>query len=261
MRTKSLLAAALGAALVAASAVPVAAQDCAFRAWTEHRGTPLLRTPDAAAYMFRAGALDIVANGAPAAYSPDGRGLDDPAKAGWSGPDSSGWQGRLVADPRDPVRPLRQDRGKTEGFFVSTTRLQDPRRRETDPRKYADAARIPYITFPRAHYQRRGTGLFGDLGVAIAANGKMTGFVVADQAAGDAALGGVSIALAEALSGKSADARRDRGGPEGPVTFVVFPYSARDRISLWPMAPEEITELAFKSLELLGGKEAVIACN
>ena len=259
MRAPVIFAAALAA--LAGLAGPAAAQDCAFGPWSEFQGTPLQRTPDGAAYMFRADRLDILAAGAPEAYSPDGRGLDDAAKAGWSGPDSAGWQGRLVADPRDPVRPLRQERGKTEGFFVSTTRLQDPRRRETDPRKYADASRIPYIAFPTRHYQRRGTGLYGDLGVAISASGRMTGFVVADQAPRDAALGGVSIALAKALSGREPDARTDRGGPDGPVTFVVFPYSARDRISLWPLSPEEITELAFKSLELLGGKEAVMACR
>ena len=83
---------------------------------------------------------------------------------------------------------------------------------------------------------------------------------LADIAPAAAPLGGVSIALAEALSGKEADARADSGGPTGPVTFVVFPYSARDRISLWPLLPEEVNERAYKSLELLGGKEAVLAC-
>lgn len=259
MRIRTLIAAALSA--IAAGAGAAAAQDCAYRPWTEHRGAPIARTADGAAYTFRAPVSDIVAGGAAGAFSPDGVGLDDPASVGWTRPDSTGWQGRLVADPRDPRRPYRQERGETEGYFVSVTRLQDPRRRETDPRKYADAQSVPYITFPAAHYRKRGTGLFGDLGVAIGPSGRPIGFVVADIAPNDAPLGGVSIALAEALSGRDADARTDRGGPRGEVTFVVFPYSARDRISLWPMSAEEINELALKNLELMGGMEAALNCR
>lgn len=249
----------LSAALLGAPAAM--AQDCAFAPWTSYKGVGLSRLADGSAYLFRTARMTIDADGAPDAYHPDGIGRDATANAGWTGPGSTGWRGVLVPDPVNPAEPYRQARGPYEGYFLSMTTLEDPRREPTDPRRYVDASKAPYLVYPGDFYALSGTGLFGDLGVAIHANGRMSPFIVADRGGQTDALGEVSIALAEGLGGREVDPRTGAGAPQGEVTYVVFPYSARQRPQPWPMNLDEMKELALKTLELMGGREAVEACR
>lgn len=252
------------AALMSFAVSPISgarAQECAFQPWRNYDGVTLQRMADGA-YMFRLKDLEVTAVGAPRAFHPAGQGLDDAVRAGWRGPGQAGWEKILVADPVDPAQPFIQTRGAGKGYFLSRTRLQAEDRALTDPRRYVDAAKVPYVVFPRAFYELKGTGLFGDLGVAWSAQtGKLTGFIVADEDTAGRALGEVSIALAEALGAADPDPRGGRAGNIGEITFVVFPYSARERPRVWPMQPAEVGELGVKSLELFGGKELVDSCR
>ena len=49
-----------------------------------------------------------------------------------------------------------------DGFYVSTTSLQDPRYSTADRRRYVDAQSIPFIVLPAAHFRAWGVRM-GDL--------------------------------------------------------------------------------------------------
>lgn len=209
--------------------------------WTKYRTTPLLRVSGTQAYFFITNDIAIDADGAPNAYHPDDIGLDLLANAGY--PESSWWQNVLVIDPTNSKRPYRQESGAFSGYFVSRTALENRSKAETDSSRYVDATRIPYLVFPGAFYNMAGTGILGDLGIAInLSSGERTAFVVADLGPKDAQLGEVSIRLAEKLGGKNISPRNGAGAPKGPFLYMLFPYSGRQY--RWPLSAEDIEQRA-----------------
>lgn len=179
--------------------------------------------------------LAIDADGAPDAYHPKGTpGRDRLGNAGRPGR----WVG-IVTDTGFPSgEPVVQ--GKDDpapGFFISPTALVDRRYGERNPRRYVDAATVPYIAIPRdllAHGARP-----GDLGVALVlASSALSACIVADVGP-RGRIGEGSIALAEAL-GLPSDPRA--GGVESGVACVVFPHSSKG----WPrdFAPEALARFA-----------------
>jgi hypothetical protein len=208
--------------------------------------------------LFSSTHLAIDADGAPNTYHPDDIGLDFLANAGY--PNTTWWSSVLVPDPEDPSVAYQQPSGEFAGYFVSKTSLQDPSRRTTDPARYVDARKIPYLVFPGAFYQMSGTGRLGDLGYAInLSTGEATSFVVADIGPSNARLGELSIALAEGLGGKNVNPKNGAGAPRGEMLFVVFPYSSRNHS--WPLTADEIASQANILLEEVGGSESIIACK
>src|SRR5829696_5263121 len=89
----------------------------------------------------------------------------------------------------------------TKGFFISKTSLMDPNLPETDPRKYVDAATVPYVVFPGAFHAIVGTGTWGDVVMAraLGAADKHSAAIVADGGPTKAPLGEISLKLAEAF--------------------------------------------------------------
>lgn len=253
MRVLSLLALLLTAPLLADGA----AAQCERVAWRTYQGTPLWRLADAdSVYFFATRHMAVDADGAPNAYHPDNTGLDDNRNAGYP---HGGWRSVLVADPVRPDRPYVQSSGEFAGYFVSKTSLQDRSLPETDVRRYVDARTVPYLVFPGSFYRLRGTGRLGDLGAAYnLSDGSATPFVVADVGPRNAALGEVSIGLAEALGGTDVNPRSGAGMPAGEFVYVVFPYS--HATPAWPRTQAELQARVEALMTGAGGWERLLAC-
>lgn len=172
------------------------AVDCNSEYWTQYKNIDLFKLKETSAYYFVTTHMAVDADGAPNAYHPCDIGLDYLANAGY--PNKPRWKDVLVVDPENPDRAYVQDSGEFAGYFVSKTSLQDKDKAVTDPKRYVDARQIPYLVFPRAFHRMRGTGILGDVGLAVNLfSGAKTAFVIADIGPEQAPLGEVSISLAE----------------------------------------------------------------
>jgi hypothetical protein len=243
---------------------------CTFSKWSTYLGSPLLRHEQTSAYVFATLHVKVDADGAPNAYHPADvglhctkgsgfKGLDCPANAGY--PSSKWWPSALVPNPTNPKEAFVQlESAEFPGFFVSKTSLQDKSKALTDPTRYVDSRRVPYLVFPGHFHSMAGTGDMGDLGYAVnLANGKASAFVVAEVGPSDAKLGEMSIALAIALGGTDPNPRTGAGVPEGKVMYVVFPKS-RESLS-WPLSTEQIGAKTQELLKPIGGIEAAVSCK
>jgi hypothetical protein len=258
------------AGLLVAVSVSASAGPCPYVPWDEYKGVKLSRFDQGPSYIFAVTKVKVDADGAPNAYHPDDvglhctkgagfKGLDCPANAGY--PHSTWWRSILVPDPTNPARAFVQPAGSEfAGFFVSQTSLTDPAKAATDPKKYVDARTVPYVVSPREFHQKKGTGAIGDLGYAVnRTNGKRSPFVVAEIGPSTAALGEMSMALAEAMGGTNPNPRTGAGAPTGKIVFVIFPNSGKAH--RWPLTNEQMTTRAGELLAKSGGPEGVLACG
>jgi hypothetical protein len=112
-------------------------------------------------------------------------------------------------------------RPRVQGFFVAKMSLHnpDPAISESNPAKYADATRIPYIVFTSAFYKEQGTGHLGDFAFVVS-DAAYSWAILADT--GGKHIGEISMFLASKLSGKPTNPRNDEGAPRAPLRFVVF---------------------------------------
>src|SRR5262245_42796475 len=94
------------------------------------------------AVFYRAG-MDIDADGSPHAYNPENTGLDVNQDA----MDGSEWVGVVTNEDGNPV--IQDSSDPAPGFYVSTTSFEDPRQAVTQPNRYVDATKVPYIVIPR----------------------------------------------------------------------------------------------------------------
>jgi hypothetical protein len=205
---------------------------------TRHDGEPgppipIWQVPGTAAFFFETG-MAIDADGAPNAYNPDdSSGLDDLYNAGqpgdwWALALDEGGQ-PYIQGPEDPF----------PGFYISTTALWDRTKERTDPARFVDASKIPYIVLPGSVARESGARL-GDLAVVFnKQNDKMSYAVFADIGP---SVGEGSIALADNLGIRSS-ARRG-GAPDG-VLYLVFTGSGNGQ----PRPIEEINQEAQKLLQ------------
>jgi Fungal chitosanase of glycosyl hydrolase group 75 len=192
------------------------------------------------AFFFVAG-MAIDADGAPRAYHRNGSppGLDFLANAGHPG----NWWGIVTNRHGEPVVQSTSD--PAPGFYVSTTALQDPARRERDPRRYVDSSTIAYVVVPALLLARAGVRL-GDFAVVRnRRNGKIAHAIVADTGPAGK-IGEGSIALARTLGIPPSP---KHGGQDGNVVYVVFPGSGNRR----PRPQKDIEEHAGRLLERWGG--------
>ena len=234
----------------------VMAAECQATKWITYAGTQLWRMPDSDAYFYVVDRMAVDADGAPNAYHPNDIGIDALANAGFP---HQGWRSVLVVDPSDANRPYIQKDGEFAGYFVAKTSLQDSCLPVTDVRRYVDARRVPYAVFPGAFYAMKGTGKFGDLGMALnLANGKESPVIVADAGPPNDPLGEVSIRLAENLGGVNVNPRNGAGIPSGRFVYLIVPSSG------WkppcPVVREDLQWRAQALLARLGGWDSVRAC-
>lgn len=151
------------------------------------------------------GELCIDADGSPRAYGPNGLGLDYIENAGNPG----NWWGIVTDSEGYPV--LQGEKDPAPGYYISTTSLQDRRYPVTDPRRYVDSEKIPFIVVPGPIVRfAHGSVLGCRAEILNKETGKRISAVVADI--GPAThLGEASIAAAEAL-GINADPKTGGSG-------------------------------------------------
>jgi peptidoglycan hydrolase-like protein with peptidoglycan-binding domain len=186
---------------------------------------------------FKSG-MSIDADGSPHAYNPSNTGLDALGNAGrpgnWWGLSTNSSGKPYVQGPNDPA----------PGYYVSTTALADARFPPSDPRRYVDSEKVPFIAIPP---QLRDQGVkLGDLvAVRNERTGKTVFAVVADVGPRDH-LGEGSIKLAQEL-GLNADARR--GGAGSGISYVAFPNTKQ----AFPLTHEQIQAAGRQAYEAWGG--------
>lgn len=206
------------------------------------REVPVWHMRQGSAFYFDAG-MTIDADGAPDAYNPENTGLDDLKNAGepgnWGGLAQDKDGNPYVQGPNDPF----------PGYYVSCTSLADRDKDDSDPTKYVDASKIPFVVLPREVVRESGTRI-GDFAVVFnLRNGRSSYAIFADVGT----MGEGSVALAQRL-GIDPDARE--GGTRGPVRYVVFPGSGNGR----PRTLDEIASVTEKLYQDLGGAEQIDAC-
>ncbi len=200
------------------------------------------------AVLFEAG-MAIDADGAPNAYGPHDKGLDLTVHAR----SQNGWAGVLV-DQRG--QPVLQKRGPYRGYYVSTTSLEDASTsRASDPRKYVDARKIPYIVLPLEVTRRFGVRL-GDLAVVSNQNNGRLAYAIFADVGPSGKLGEGSMALAKALVLPSSPRN---GGAEDGIRFLVFPGSGRGPGKHRTL--KEINRSAAKLYKTWGGSKRLRACE
>jgi hypothetical protein len=204
---------------------------------------PIWQAPGNQAFFFVSG-MTIDADGAPNAYHPDNTGLDDLANAGAPGH----WEGIITDRTGDPLIQGPDD--PFPGYYVSCTSLSDRTKARTDPARYVDASKIPYIVLPRDVAAQGGAQL-GDFAVVVnLRNGKSSYAIFADVGT----MGEGSIALANNL-GIWSDARQ--GGRRGGILYLVFPGSGNRQ----PRTVQEISSETEKLLQDWGGAEKLTSCS
>ena len=204
---------------------------------------PVWRLPGSSTFFFDAG-MTIDADGAPNAYNPDNSGLDDLANAGepghWVGFVSDADGNPYIQGPDDPF----------PGYYVSCTSLSDREKKVSDPAKYVDATKIPYIVLPHEVTVQTGARL-GDFAVVLnVRNGKTSDAIFADIGT----MGEGSVALADNL-GLWSNARE--GGTRRGIFYLVFNGSGNGK----PRSNDEINEQAESLLRDWGGSERMISCS
>lgn len=201
------------------------------------------------AFLYEAG-LAVDADGAFRAYHPNNRlGLDTIEDAGRPG---NWWA--LATDTGEPNgRPVVQDKSDpAPGYYVSMTSLFDAANsNERDPRRFVDAASIPYVVLPPIGLKHAKLGDFAT--VVNLQNGKMSGAIVADESAPELKMGEGSIALAVALG---IDSNPRIGGIEHGVAYVIYPGSGNGK----PRDLGEIVSISRRYFQTWGGVEKLNSC-
>lgn len=233
------------------SQAPVPSQGLHRARLFKHRST-IVWTCDSAevrAFVYQSG-MEVDADGAYRAYHPDNRlGLDSIEHAGHPG---DWWA--LATDTGDPSgRPVVQGKGDpAPGYYVSMTSLYDARiEDERNPRRFVDAARVPYVVLPPEALKHAHLGDFAT--VVNQENGRIAGAIVADVSAPDLPMGEGSMALAKMLD---IDDNPRTGGTDRGVAYVIYPDSGNRK----PRRPEEIARVAQERFRAWGGLGALHGC-
>jgi len=249
----------LAALGVAANRLAVAGIDCSI-----DRNSPIVipahakvdarkqayRLPDGSILFL--GSFTIDADGAPNAYGPDNRGLDDIANAGSPG----NWYG-LATDAQDcgPTgTPLHQSTNDpAPGFYVSTTSMTNPAVQDCrKQRNYVDSTSIPYVALPKAIAKLDKNR--GNLVVIERLSGGSPEFAVLADGAPSYGFGEGSIELATRL-GLNSDPRRG-GTSQREIVFLEF----TDRMG-FPASADEVRSNSSAAFAKWGGEARLKVCR
>ena len=202
-------------------------------------------------FVYQAG-LAVDADGAYRAYHPNHRlGLDSIEHAGQPG---NWWA--LTTDTGTPKgRPVVQ--GKNDpapGYYVSMTSLFDASiSDERNPRRFVDAASIPYVVLPPEGFKHAKLGDFAT--VVNLRSGKVAGAIVADESAPELPMGEGSIALAE-MRVAGIDSNPRSGGVEKGVAYVIYPGSGNGK----PRTLDDIVSASQAYFQRWGGLQTLRGC-
>lgn len=162
-------------------------------------------------------------DGSPFCYAPLGsalRGLDALGNAGKPGD----WWGLACDDAGEPYIQAHDD--PAPGYYISTTALADRGLPDTNPRKYVNSEKVPYVSVPRILLKAMGVKL-GDFAL-VERNDKSTGAIVADVGPPNE-IGEISIFAAKQLG--IPDSPRNGGVSRG-VKYTIFCNTASS--PAWP---------------------------
>jgi len=206
--------------------------------------TPIFRPKQGNTAVFFAAGMSVDADGAPNAYCPEGKGLDYLSNAGHAGR----WWGIATRDG-EPL--LQGPADPAPGCYISVTSLTDRTRPLTDPRRYVDATRVPYVVLPRIEFRQAADVQLGDIVIVFRPSRKK--WIAAIYADSNPRVGEGSIALARALGGP---ANPRRGGITEKLLYVVFPRSGSGA----PLVEGEIAPRGEELLRKWGGDARLAAC-
>ena len=122
---------------------------------------------------------------------------------------------------------------------------------ERDPRRFVDAASVPYVVLPPEGFKHARLGDFAT--VVNFQNGKVAAAIIADESAPDLPMGEGSIALAIALD---IDSNPRSGGVEKGVGYVIYPGSGNGK----PRALGEIVSASQAHFQRWGGLKTLRSC-
>jgi hypothetical protein len=204
---------------------------------------------DVKAFVYQSG-MAIDADGAYRAYHPDNRlGLDSIEHAGHPG---NWWA--LATDTGDTSgRPVIQKKSDpAPGYYVSMTSLYDSSiADEHNPRRFVDAASIPYVVLPPEGFKHAKLGDFAS--IMNLENGKIAAGIVADESAPELPMGEGSIALAKMLD---IDPNPRTGGTDRGVAYVIYPRSGNGK----PRPLGEIAKISQAYFDKWGGLPKFRSC-
>lgn len=205
------------------------------------RDVPIGRLAGSSAFFYESG-MTIDADGAPNAYHPDNSGLDDLANAGtpgrWEGLAKDPYGEPYIQGPDDPY----------PGYYVSETALADRSKPASDPGRYVDASRIPFVVLPGGMARELGARP-GDFAVVFNLRNSKTSYAIFGDVGPFDRIGEGSMALADQLGIRS-DARN--GGARGGIVYLIFPGSGNGR-------PRTIDEINAEGQKLLLSWESAIS--
>lgn len=192
------------------------------------------------------GGADIDADGAPTAYALPGSGL-----VGLDAIGNAGSPGHYYGLACDGDTPYVQGPGDpAPGFAISQTALVDATKAVNDPRRYVNAAAMPYLVTPPDLEGVNGVRL-GDFGLLIY-HGRRVDVVVADVGP-RGHFGEISPAAAVAAGIPSSPRN---GGVSAGVTCIIWPGSAQT--PKWPHTVAEVTAAVDALLASYGDPTALI---
>jgi hypothetical protein len=201
------------------------------------------------AFVYQSG-LAIDADGAYRAYHPNNQlGLDSIENAGHPG---DWWA--LATDTGNPDgRPVIQSKNDpAPGYYVSMTSLYDSTiPDEHNPKRFVDAATIPYVVLPPEGFKQAKLGDFAT--IVNLQTGKVAGGIVADESAPELPMGEGSIALANMLD---IDPNARTGGTDGGVAYVIYPASGNSA----PRSSNEIAKVSQAYFKRWGGLQKLRSC-
>jgi len=213
---------------------------------------PIWRLPGQSALFFNAG-MAIDADGAPNAYHPKNIGIDYSANAGYPPkPGKKPW-GIVTDEKGNPV--IQGEDNPFPGYFVSPTSLVDKTKKRTDPRRYVDSTKIPYVALAPAFRTHLGVQL-GDFAVVINGKNRKLSYAIFADIGPRYKIGEGSIALSQTLGNNPFVKGKVRRGISGDVVYVIFPGSGNGK----PRSIAEINSESTKLFEAWGGMEKFDAC-
>jgi hypothetical protein len=194
--------------------------------------------------IFKAG-MEIDADGSPHAYHPiSSKGLDSLENA-------KDQDGRFVgiALKQNGQPAVQGGDDPAPGFFVSTTSLQDDSKASTDPARYVDSEKIPFLVLP-GHMP--GGARLGDFAVLIhAGSSKPPCFAICGDTGPTHKIGEASIAAAQALGIPSSP--RTGGEDAHVVQYILFVNSGNGK----PRTLQEINDEGARLFADWGGMARV----
>lgn len=194
----------------------------------------VMQLDDKPGVLYWTSGLHVDADGSPHAYHPNGSppGLDYLANAGKPGD----WWGIACNSIGLPYVQTASD--PAPGFYVSTTALEDPDRRTSDPTRYVNSETIPFIVLP-SKPKFSPLQQLGDVALCFHnKTGKSCAAVYADIGPQNQ-IGEGSMALNKALGLNPSP--KIGGTDSEDIATIYWPGS---KIA-WPATPEETGSLAW----------------